>query len=365
MSSNITIETIPTHILRDNEIQVLKAQNRVYLDFLERKTLTEVLTKEEKEQFEHCKTVEKELDFVLNPNYKSTLVTILREIQDALQGKEFDALTIVLYNKKDSIIIENSDENFKTLIKEFNDGFYGIMHIELSEDLFNFFQRIRIKNDDKSKSIFNSIKEKSERKNQLQKEMVNQTHTKRKIESLSNTLLEKLENELTELLSNYLYLSSGITVRDQNGEEFEASLSQAFDHMEDTIETHRINLESEVFDSADNDVAADGHAVVAKNLFQIDSNNMFLIKNHWGEGWSLKGELFFEPKERVYYANVTIIRIRDRGSQSSNLESLGGRQSCRKTRHKKTYRKLQRKLKITKKPKRTKRTKKTKGYKRK
>jgi hypothetical protein len=378
MRTIITEESIPTHILRDNEIQDLKAQNRVYLNLFKKKSLTEELTEEEKEQFEDCKTVEKELDFGLNSNYKSTLVTTLQDIQRKLHGKEFDALTIILYDKKNSKIIENTDENFKSLIKELNDGFYGIMHIELSENLFNFFQRISINDNEESKRIINSIKEKSERKYQMIKviERIKGEEVNSLIkadEKIPNDELEgleglkqdffELEDELTELLSDYLELSTGISGRDpKTGERYELPLIDAFKYMEDTIKTHShsMDFENKVFDSASNDVAADGHAVVVKKLFQIDSNNEFLVKNHWGEEWASKGEILFDPKERVYYANTTIIKIRDQASHSSNSESLGGKQSRkirRKTRHKKTYRKLQRKLKITKKPKITKRTK--------
>lgn len=382
MRSNITEESIPTHTLRDNEIQVLKAQNRVYLDLFEQQSSTKGLTEEEKKQFEHCKTVEKELDFVLNSNYKTTLVTILQQIKHALGRKEFDALTILLYDKKNNMIINNSDLKFEQLIKELNDGFYGIMHIEMSEYLFNFFQQIHIKDNEESNTIINSIKEKSAEKYQLQKvieviERIKGEEVNSLIkadEKIPNDKLEELEglkhelfelnSELTVLLEDYLYLLSGFPGIDpKTGEKYELPLIDAFKYMEDTIKTHSIDKETNnVSDSKGNDVAADGHAVVVKKMFQINSNNEFLIKNHWGEDWSSKGEIIFEPKNKVYYANVTLIITRDSGSQSLNSESLGGRQSRRKSRHKKTYRKLQKKLKKLKK---TKKTKRTKRYKRK
>ena len=365
MRSNITIESILTHILKDNEIQILKEQNSIYLMELKNKRLTEGLTEEEKEQFEECETAEEELNFDFNPNYKPILVATLQEIQRALHGKEFDALTILLYDKKTNMTIENSDLNFKKLTKEFNDGFYGIMHIELSNDLFNFFQQIHINDTEKYNIIINSIKEKSAQKYQIQKE-IDQIQKKRKIEPLPNTILEELksklstlESDLTKLLEDYLKLPTGITGRDfTTGPQFELTLFDTFNHMENVIKTHSINESTNhVSDFQGNDVAADGHAVVAKKIFQIGLENVFLIKNHWGEDWSSEGEILFELNEKVYRASVTVITTRERASPSLKPPFLGGKQS-----RKKTYRKLKKKSKKSKKSKKLKRTK---GYKRK
>ena len=360
MRSNITIESILTHILKDNEIQTLKEQNSIYLRELKNKSSTKGLTEEEKEQLEECETAEEELNFDFNPNYKPILVATLQEIQRALHGKEFDALTILLYDKKTNMTIENSDLNFKKLTKEFNDGFYGIMHIELSNDLFNFFQQIHI-NDN---IIINTIKEKSAEKYQTQKE-IDQIQKKRKIEPLPNTILEELksklstlESDLTKLLEDYLELPTGITGRDfTTGPQFELTLFDTFNHMENVIKTHSINESTNhVSDFQGNDVAADGHAVVAKKIFQIGLENVFLIKNHWGEDWSSEGEILFELNEKVYRASVTVITTRERASPSLKPHFLGGKQSRIKTKHKKTYRKLKKK---------SKKSKKSKGYKRK
>ena len=360
MRSNITIESILTHILKDNEIQTLKEQNSIYLRELKNKSSTKGLTEEEKEQLEECETAEEELNFDFNPNYKPILVATLQEIQRALHGKEFDALTILLYDKKTNMTIENSDLNFKKLTKEFNDGFYGIMHIELSNDLFNFFQQIHI-NDN---IIINTIKEKSAEKYQTQKE-IDQIQKKRKIEPLPNTILEELksklstlESDLTKLLEDYLKLPTGITGRDfTTGPQFELTLFDTFNHMENVIKTHSINESTNhVSDFQGNDVAADGHAVVAKKIFQIGLENVFLIKNHWGEDWSSEGEILFELNEKVYRASVTVITTRERASPSLKPHFLGGKQSRIKTKHKKTYRKLKKK---------SKKSKKSKGYKRK
>ena len=360
MRSNITIESILTHILKDNEIQTLKEQNSIYLRELKNKSSTKGLTEEEEEQLEECETAEEELNFDFNPNYKPILVATLQEIQRALHGKEFDALTILLYDKKTNMTIENSDLNFKKLTKEFNDGFYGIMHIELSNDLFNFFQQIHI-NDN---IIINTIKEKSAEKYQTQKE-IDQIQKKRKIEPLPNTILEELksklstlESDLTKLLEDYLKLPTGITGRDfTTGPQFELTLFDTFNHMENVIKTHSINESTNhVSDFQGNDVAADGHAVVAKKIFQIGLENVFLIKNHWGEDWSSEGEILFELNEKVYRASVTVITTRERASPSLKPHFLGGKQSRIKTKHKKTYRKLKKK---------SKKSKKSKGYKRK
>ena len=360
MRSNITIESILTHILKDNEIQTLKEQNSIYLRELKNKSSTKGLTEEEKEQLEECETAEEELNFDFNPNYKPILVATLQEIQRALHGKEFDALTILLYDKKTNMTIENSDLNFKKLTKEFNDGFYGIMHIELSNDLFNSFQQIHI-NDN---IIINTIKEKSAEKYQTQKE-IDQIQKKRKIEPLPNTILEELksklstlESDLTKLLEDYLKLPTGITGRDfTTGPQFELTLFDTFNHMENVIKTHSINESTNhVSDFQGNDVAADGHAVVAKKIFQIGLENVFLIKNHWGEDWSSEGEILFELNEKVYRASVTVITTRERASPSLKPHFLGGKQSRIKTKHKKTYRKLKKK---------SKKSKKSKGYKRK
>jgi hypothetical protein len=365
MRSNITIESILTHILKDNEIQILKEQNSIYLMELKNKRLTEGLTEEEKEQFEECETAEEELNFDFNPNYKPILVATLQEIQRALHGKEFDALTILLYDKKTNMTIENSDLNFKKLTKEFNDGFYGIMHIELSNDLFNFFQQIHINDTEKYNIIINSIKEKSAQKYQIQKE-IDQIQKKRKIEPLPNTILEELksklstlESDLTKLLEDYLELPTGISGIDPtNNKTYKLTLSDTFNHMENVIKSHSINKSTnDVLDSEGNDVAADGHAVVAKKIFQIGLENVFLIKNHWGEDWSSEGEILFELNEKVYRASVTVITTRERSSPSIKTPFLGGKQS-----RKKTYRKLKKKSKKSKKSKKLKRTK---GYKRK
>jgi hypothetical protein len=372
MRSDITTESILTHILRDNEIQILKEQNSIYLRELKNKSLTrEGLTDEEKEQFEECKTAEKELNFDFNPIYKPILVSTLQGIKDALQGKEFDALTILFYDKKTNMTIENSDPNFKKLTKEFNDGFYGIMHIELSNDLFNFFQRIHINDTENYNIIINSIKEKSAQKYQIQKEIeqkeieIDQMQKKRKIEPL-NTILEELkhklstlESELTYLLERYLELPTGISGKDpDNGEIYELKLSDTFNYMEDTIKTHSIDPKNnDVLDSRGNIVAADGHAVVAKNIFEIGPKKVVLAKNHWGKDWGSEGEMLFEPNKRVYRASISIIILREQNSPLIKTPFLGGKQS-----RKKTYRKLKKKSKKSKKSRKSKRTK---GYKRK
>jgi hypothetical protein len=326
MNTIISSNNIHTTIIDDDQIQTLIAQNEQYIRYFETIKAKRQLTLNEQIEYNECMDVKKELEFELTPEYKLEIVKILQEIQGALNEKYFDALKIVIYDKDENLTLQQTPD-FIQMMKSFNNGFYAVMHFELSPNLFRDFERLRI-NDNVNSEIIYTITKKVEELYEIQEQILPIENQQQK--------LSEINSELSKLLKIYLELPSGLNEQDPKTQILkQLSINEAFEFIQDEVEND------------DTSIPESGHAVVVKNFFL---DEFYTIKNQWDKTWGLNGELIIKGKEVFHHTDIIIIYLTD-----PLISILGGKQSRktrRKTKHKKTYRKLQRKLKRTKRYKR-------------